>query len=169
MPALFHFGNSTACWGLGVECLQPSLDFSGKLFVSSTSSGPSCSVQVSGRHVNGQLRHMILVAPYWMEAPWLPTILNMLVDVPRQCPIIKDLTVDVLVGQALKGLQYLHLTLWQLSDVCYADRGSLHQSVRQWWGQLKCLHQGSTSNVGKNGPVGMFNRVYQTMPSLPLN
>ena len=49
MSALFHFGNSTASGGLGVECLQPSLDFSGKLHVSSCSSGPPCSVQVSGR------------------------------------------------------------------------------------------------------------------------
>ena len=49
MPALFHFGNSTACGGLGLECLQPSLDFSGKLCVSSSGSGPSCTVQVSGR------------------------------------------------------------------------------------------------------------------------
>ena len=49
MPALFHFGNSTASGGIGVECLQPSLDFSGKLCGSSSSSGPSCSVQVSSR------------------------------------------------------------------------------------------------------------------------
>ena len=55
-------------------------------------------------HVNGQLRHLILVAPCWMEVPWLPTILNMLADVPQQCPIIKDLIVDVSVGQVLKGL-----------------------------------------------------------------
>ena len=59
-------------------------------------------------HVNGQLRHLILVAPCWMEAPWLPTILNMLADGPLQCPIVKDLVVDVLVGQVLKGLRYLH-------------------------------------------------------------
>ena len=39
-------------------------------------------------------------------------------------PIIKDFIVDVLVGQVLKGVPYLHLTLWLLSDVCYADRGS---------------------------------------------
>ena len=45
----FHFGNSTASGGLGVECLQPSLEISGKLCVSSSSSGPSCSVQVSSR------------------------------------------------------------------------------------------------------------------------
>ena len=39
-----------------------------------------------------------------------------------QCFTIKDLIIDVLVGQALKGLPYLHLTLWLLIDVCYADR-----------------------------------------------
>ena len=49
MPALFYFGNSTASGGLGVECLQPSLEISGKLCVSSSCSGPSCSSQVSSR------------------------------------------------------------------------------------------------------------------------
>ena len=49
MPTLFHFGNSTASGGLGVECLQPSLVISDKLCVSSSGSGPSCSVQVSSR------------------------------------------------------------------------------------------------------------------------
>ena len=120
-------------------------------------------------HVNGQLRHLILVAPCSMEAPWLPTVLNMLAYVPQWCPIIKDLIVDALVGQALKGLQYLHLTLWQLSDICYANRGSLPWSVRQWQGQLKCLCQGSVSSAGKNGLVGVVDRDYQMMPSLPIN
>ena len=67
-------------------------------------------------YVSSQLRHLILVAPCWMEAPWLPTVLNMLADVPQWCPIVKDLIVDVSVGQALKGLRYLHLTLWQLNN-----------------------------------------------------
>ena len=39
-----------------------------------------------------------------MEAPWLPTGFSMLADIPQQCPIIKDLIMDVSVGQALKGL-----------------------------------------------------------------
>ena len=120
-------------------------------------------------HDNGQLRHLLLVALCWMEAPWLPTVLSMLADIPRQCPIVKDLIVDVSVGQALKGLQYLYLTLWLLSDVCYANKGSLPLSVRQWQGQLKCLRQGSTNSAGRSGPVGVLDRVYQTMPSLPLN
>ena len=93
-------------------------------------------------HVNGELRHLILVAPCWMEAPWLPTVLNMMADVPQQCCIIKDLVLDVSVSQVLKGLQYLHLTLWQLSNVCYTDRGCLPPSVRWWQGRLKHLCQG---------------------------
>ena len=120
-------------------------------------------------HVNGQLRHLLLVAPCWMEAPWLSTVLNMLVDICWQCPLVKDLIMNVLVGQALKGLRYLHLTLWLLSDMCYADRGSLPQSVRQWQGQLEHLHQGSTSSAGRSGLGGVLDRVYQTMPFLPLN
>ena len=120
-------------------------------------------------HVKGQLRRFFLVAPCSMEAPWLPIVLNMLADIPQWCPIINDLIMDVLVGQALKGLPYLHLTLWLLSNVCYADKGSLPQSVRQWWGQLEHLCQRSTSSVGRNGLVGVLNRVYQTMPPLLLN
>ena len=46
-------------------------------------------------HVKGQLRLLILVAPCWMEAPWLPTVLNTLTDVLQHCPIIKDLIMDV--------------------------------------------------------------------------
>ena len=49
-------------------------------------------------HVNSHLRQLILVALYWMEAAWLSTVLNMLADVPWQCPIIKDLVMDVSVG-----------------------------------------------------------------------
>ena len=77
-----------------------------------------------------------------MEAAWLPTVLNMLADIPWQCPIIKDLIVNVSVGQALKGLPYLHLILWLLSDVCYADKGFLPQSVRQWKGNSSIYIKG---------------------------
>ena len=78
-----------------------------------------------------QFRLLILVAPCWMEAPWLPTVLNMLVDIPQFCPIIKALVRDVLLGQVLKDLPYLHLTLWLLRDICCAERASLPQSLRQ--------------------------------------
>ena len=74
-------------------------------------------------HIEGQLRCLILVIPYSMEVLWPPTDFNMLAEIPQWCPIIKDLIFDVSVGQVLKGLPYLLLTLWMLSDVCYSDRG----------------------------------------------
>ena len=49
MPALLHLGISITSGGFAVECLQPSLDVSGKLHVSSSCIGSSGSVQVSGR------------------------------------------------------------------------------------------------------------------------
>ena len=77
------------------------------------------------KHVTGQFRLLILVAPYWMEAPWLPSVLNILGDIPQHFPVIKGLDVNVLVGHVLKGLPYLYLTLWMLRDMCCTDKGSL--------------------------------------------
>ena len=57
-----------------------------------------------------------------MEAPWHPTVFKLLADVAQHCPIIKDLVMDVLVSSVLKGLPYLHLTLWLLRDVYCTDR-----------------------------------------------
>ena len=71
-------------------------------------------------HVTSQFRHLILVAPCWMEVPWLPLVLNMLEDFPQCCPVIKDPVMDVLVGQVIKGQPYLHLTLSQLK-LCVAQ------------------------------------------------
>ena len=39
-------------------------------------------------HVTNQFRLLTLVTLSWMEAPWLPTVLNMLEDIPYKCPII---------------------------------------------------------------------------------
>ena len=93
-------------------------------------------------HVKGQLRLLILVEPCWTEAPWIPTVLNMLADIPQHCPFIKDLIMDVLVGHMLSGLPYLHLILWLLSNVCCTNRGSLPQSVGQLWGNLSIYNKG---------------------------
>ena len=171
MPALLYYGICTTSGALGVECLQPFLDVSGKLcyVFPPPALVPLVLAKFWVEHIKGQLICLILVAPYWMEAPWLPTVLNMLAGIPLQCSIIKDLIVDVSVGLVLKGLPYLDLTLWLLSNVSYADSGFLSQSVRQCQGQLEHLHQTSTSSVGRNWQVGVLKRLYQTMPYLPLN
>ena len=118
-----HLGKSHTLGNLGVGCFQPSLDLLGELHVSSSCISPTSSVHILAEHITSHLRFLILLAPCWMEASWLPTVLNMLVDVPYWCPIIPDLMVAVSVGWVLKGLQLLHLTLWLLRDMCCADKG----------------------------------------------
>ena len=88
MPTLFHFGNSTPYGGLGVECFQLSLDISVSYVFPPLALVPVVLSTFLAEHVSGQLRWLILVAPCWMGAPWLPTILNMLADVPQWCPIV---------------------------------------------------------------------------------
>ena len=80
-------------------------------------------------HLTGQLRHLILVATYWMEVSCLPTLLNMLEDILHWYPLTEDVVKDVSVRQVL----------WLLIDMCCAYKGSLPQSVMQWQGQLMHL------------------------------
>ena len=74
-----------------------------------------------------------------MEAPWLPLALGMLKDISYQCTIIKDLIMDVSVGQVFKGLLFLHFTFWLFRYVCCTCKFS--SSVCQAGGAT----QGSTT------------------------
>ena len=73
-------------------------------YVSSSGSGPSCSVQVSSRTCQRSTETFDSGGSMLDGGSWLPTVLNMLADVPRWCPLVKDLIMDVSVDQALKGL-----------------------------------------------------------------
>ena len=43
------------------------------------------------KYVTGQFSLLILLATFWMEAPWLPTALNMFEDITPQHPIVLNL------------------------------------------------------------------------------
>ena len=120
-------------------------------------------------HVSGQLRHLLLVAPCWMEAPWASHSSQ---HVGRCSSVVshhKRSCCGCFSRPGTQGSAISAFNLWLLSDVCYANRDSLPWSVRQWQGQLEHLCQGSTSSAGRNWLVGVLDRVYQKMPSLPLN
>ena len=75
--ALLHLGKSTTPRCLGVDCVQPSLDVSGRLclvFCVSTSG----SVQVYVATCHWSIQTLIPVVPCWMETPWLPRVINIL-------------------------------------------------------------------------------------------
>ena len=100
-------------------------------------------------HIIDQFRLLILVGPCLMEAPWFPSVLTMLEDIPHECPIIKDLVRDVPVDWVLKGLPSLHLTLWLLSDIHCIDKGSLLSLS----GSSRCQ-----SNIYKKGLLAILER-----------
>ena len=125
ISALVDSRKTIAFRSFGCECIQPSMEVSDKLCVSSTCINSSSVVPYLVEHGTSQFRLLILVASYWMETTWLPTILSMLEDIPHQCPIVKDLVTSVLVSLVLKGLPLLHISLWLLSVVSCTDKGSL--------------------------------------------
>ena len=62
-----------------------------------------------------------------------------------------------------------YLTHWCCSETCCTDRGALPQFVSQWLGWLQHLNKSLPNNAGKNGPISVLRRVYQTVAFLPLN
>ena len=84
----------------------------------------------------------------------------MMEDVPQWCHIIKDLVIDVLVGQVLRGLSLLNLSILAVWRCVLCRQGSLPLSFRQWWGQLMYLQQKSISHAGKNRQVDVLKWVY---------
>ena len=64
-------------------------------------------------------RLLILVASCSVEASWLPTVLNMLMDVSSLVPLGKRAFRHVLFDCVLNGQPLLHLTLWIFKDHSY--------------------------------------------------
>ena len=120
-------------------------------------------------HITGQFRLFILVGPCWIEAPWLPKVLNTLEDIPHCCPIIKILVMDILIDQVLKGLSSLHLIIWLLRDVCCADKGSFLRLTGSGRGYLSMHNNSLPAMFERMGRLVCSVRCCQTMPFVPLN
>ena len=124
MPTLLHLGNVTTSGGLGFECLQPSLEVLGMLYISSSFSSSSSTVKVSCRTC--QRSTQTFDSGGTMLAG-VSLAFHSSQNVSRHSSALshhKDLIMDVLIGYVLMGLTYLHLTLWLLSNVCCTDRFS---------------------------------------------
>ena len=171
MPALFHFGNSSASGGLGVECLQPSLEFSGKLCVSSSSSGPSCSVQVSSRTSQWSTQTFTsggsmldggsLASHSSQHAGRCSSAVSH--HKRSRCGCFGRPGAQGSVISAFNPLAAQQCVL------C-TDRGSLPSSVRQLCrGNSNIYIKGLPAVLEGGGPGGVLDRFYQTMSSLPLN
>ena len=167
MPTLFHFGNSTASGGLRVECLQPSLEISGKFCVSSSCSGPSCSVQVSSRTCQ-QSTQTFTSGGSMLDGGSLASHSS---QHAGRCssvvPSCKRSHCGCFGRPGTQGSAISAFNPLALSNKCYADKASLPHSVRQWGGNLNIYIMGLPAVAGRSALDGALNRVYQTMPSSP--
>ena len=148
---------------LGVECLQPSLDYSGKLCLSSSGSSPSSSAQVSGR-----------------TCQWSTKTFDSGGTMLDGGPLASHSS--QYVGRCSSAVS--HCTRFRHG--CFGRPGTTGSTVSAFntfgssvtdflslsgsgGGNLNVYVKGLHSSAGKNGLVGVLNKVYQTMPSLPLN
>ena len=96
--------------------------------VSSCIGFPS-SVQVSSRACYISIHTSYSLALCWMEAYWLPTILNMLIEIPHYCAIVKKLVMDVSVTRYSR-MYHQCINLLAAQRYFSEARGSPPQSVR---------------------------------------
>ena len=163
MPVLLHLGNSTTSRGLGVECLQPSLDFSGKLCVSSSCCSSSSSVQVSSRTCQWSTQTFDFVGAMLVGGSLASRHFQ---HVGRHSSAMSHHKRSYHGCFSRPGTQRSAVSAF---NPLVAQQCSRPQSFRHWWEQLEHLHQRSTISAGWNGQVDVLNKVYQSVPSLPLN
>ena len=116
MSAFLCLGKTTAFSSLWVACFQCPWTYQVSYAFLPPTLVPLVLSKFLAEHVTGQFRLLILKSPCWMEVPQHPTALNMLEDPPHLSPMVKDLIIDVILGQVPKDLLSLHLILWLLKD-----------------------------------------------------
>ena len=98
MSVLVHLGKSSYLWGpWGWMLSTTPMTYQMSHVFSHPPLVPLVLSKFLAECVKGQFG-LIIVTPCWMEAPWLPTVLNMFADVPHWHLITKDLTADIMVS-----------------------------------------------------------------------
>ena len=153
MSASLCSGKTIISSGLGVECIQPSVDVSGNLCISS-----SCTNLSSVVHVSSGTCHKSIQTFYsggiMFDGGSLAS--HHFQHVGRHSSLVchhKDLIMDVSVGQVLNGLPLLPLTHWML-NMCVVQTRVLFLS-------LLGSHRGNSNIYSKR-----LSAVFERMGSL---
>ena len=129
--ALLHLGISTTSGGLWVECLQPSLDVSGKLCVSSSCISSSNSVQVSDGTCQRSTDTFDSDGTMLDGGSLTPHSPQHVGRCFSAVPLHKRSHHGCLGRPGTQGSAISAFNPLVLRDVCYTDKGSFPQSVRE--------------------------------------
>ena len=128
MPVLVHIENSATSGGLEVECLQPSLDVSGMLCVSSSCISSSSSVQVSGRTCQRSTQTFDS-SDTMLDGGSLASHSSQHVGIHSSVLSHHKGSLHGCFGR--QCAQWSAISAFKPSEMCDAQTGSLPQSVRQ--------------------------------------
>ena len=101
---------------------------------------------------------VLILAPHWKEQSWFPSLLEMLVDYPRQLPQQPGVIMLPFEPETEHPLQHkLHLTVWPVSGNASIQE-DFHQRLRKY-----CCHRGAKRPKNEN----LSNLVYCTVSLSP--
>jgi hypothetical protein len=134
---------------LGVDCMAHLWDF--RVMYAFPPPSMILSVLQKFRRSSGRL---LLVAPFWVDAHWLPEVMSLLYREPRKLRYRHMLVINKTTGLSLPSLNRLRLTVWPLSKPSSAHQASrrrLLNSSLLLGGRLRQANIGQSGSLGPNG------------------
>ena len=134
---------------LGVDSMAHPWDF--KVMYAFPPPAMILSVLQKFRRSSGKL---LLIAPFWIDAHWLPEVISLLYREPRKLRYRHMLVINNSTGLPLPSLNRLRLTVWPLSKPSsqrQASQRKLLNSSLLLGGRLRQANIGQSGNPGPTG------------------
>ena len=118
------------------------------------------------RKVREGSSEVILVAPNWPAKPWFPDLLELLIDLPRELPLSRNLLRQG--RRSHDNLAVLHLHAWRLSGSPSERQAFLRKQPLVWQDLSDDLQKSSTSPNGQSTLLGVVrDRQIHAVPLYP--
>ena len=93
---------------------------------------PPTLVPTVANKLRGSKTRMLLVAPCWCDAPWMPVLTELLFDTPRRIPVSPRLLINTSTNYPVGNVEALRLTVWPICGQPQASTSHLLPS--RFWG-----------------------------------
>ena len=75
---------------------------------------PPTLVPTVANKLRGSKTRMLLLAPCWCDAPWMPVLTELLFDAPRRIPVSPRLLICTATNYPVGNVEALRLTVWPI-------------------------------------------------------
>jgi hypothetical protein len=109
---------------------------------------------------------LLLVAPFWPEAPWFGEVVQLLFDTPRRLPLLPQLVCNLTTEQYLPRLHKLRLTLFPLCARNCRSRDVAKKWPHSSWPLSDSPLPRHTNRSGANGLPGVLSMDWTQLPPM---